>query len=128
MDIQLNIYGSPWQSNAAEDALAFASAALEQGHTIKRIFFYFDGVYHGVENQAPASDEFNILSAWAQLKEKGTELLLCIAASANRGVLNQQEAERYEKNYPSASTLFEITGLGQWAAGFNDCEKRMTFK
>lgn len=128
MNIQLNIFGSPWQSNAAEDALSFAKTAHEQGHDIKRVFFYFDGVYHGLENQAPASDEFNQLKAWSAVKALGAELLLCIAASANRGVLDSKETERYAKHHPSASDLFEITGLGQWATGFQDCEKMVTFK
>lgn len=128
MNIQLNIYGSPWQSNAAADALSFVSNACDQGHTIKRVFFYFDGVYHGINNQSPASDEFDPLQAWAEIKEKGAELLLCVAASANRGVLDSKEAEHYAKPYPSAAELFEITGLGQWASGFVDCEKMVTFK
>ena len=128
MNIQLNIYGSPWQSNTAEDALSLVHQAIEQGHTIRRVFFYFDGVYHGLASQAPASDEFAPLAAWQEIKKQGTELLLCIAASANRGVLNEQEAERYAKTQITADELFEITGLGQWATGFHDCEKQVTLR
>lgn len=128
MIFQLNIYAAPWSSNSAEKAIAFAQQALSDGHEVKRIFFFFDGVYHGLKTQSPASDEFNLLTAWQQLADQGIELLLCIAAAANRGVLNKTEAQRYEQNTFTAADCFEVTGLGQWASGFADVDRILSFK
>jgi tRNA 2-thiouridine synthesizing protein D len=128
MDYQLNIYGAPWSSNSASDAISFAKESLRSGHSIKRIFFFFDGVYHGLASQSPASDEYALLEEWKMIASEGVELLLCIAASANRGVLSEEEAKRYEKTTATISDCFEITGLGQWASGFHDVDRIMSFK
>lgn len=128
MHFQLNIYGSPWLSNSANDALAFAQAAMAAGHSIKRVFFFFDGVYHGLAAQSPASDEADLLRQWRTLADQQIPLLVCIAAGANRGVLNDEEAKRYEKSHSTCLDIFEVTGLGQWASGFHDCDRIITFK
>ena len=128
MKFQLNVYGSPWSTNSAQNAIDFATIALENDQQIKRIFFFFDGVYHGLNSQSPASDEYDLIEQWKQLNDQGVELLLCIAASANRGVLNSTEAERYDKPNVTAASCFEVTGLGQWATGFHDCDRIVTFK
>lgn len=128
MDFQLNIYSPPWSSNGASEAIAFANQAQRDGHTVKRVFFFFDGVYHGLVSQAPASDEPDLLQQWRELADNGVELLLCIAASANRGVLNASEAERYQKSIATVADCFEITGLGQWASGFNDADRILSFR
>lgn len=128
MIFQLNIYAPPWSSNATEKAVAFAQQALADGHEIKRVFFFFDGVYHGLSTQSPASDEFNQLAQWQALANQGVELLICIAAAANRGILNAEEAQRYEQKLTTCDDCFEITGLGQWAAGFHDADRILSFK
>jgi len=128
MIFQLNIYGSPWSSNSAIDAISFANSAIKAEHEIKRVFFFFDGVYHGLVTQSPASDEYNLLQHWRELADKNIELLLCIAASANRGVLNAEEAKRYDQSIDTVDNIFEVTGLGQWVSGCHDVDKIITFK
>ncbi len=128
MIFQVNIYGSPWSSNAAIDAIALVEQAIKAGHTIKRVFFYFDGVYHGLNSQSPASDEYDLLNAWQGIADQNIELLLCIAAAANRGVLTEQEAIRHTQPVGTVASCFEITGLGQWAAGFHDVDRIISFK
>ncbi|MBU2863244.1 sulfurtransferase complex subunit TusD [Reinekea forsetii] len=128
MRIQINVYSAPWSHQSSIDALTFARQCLQQGHELARVFFFFDGVYHGLSNQSPASDEFNFLTQWQDIHNQGVELLLCIAASANRGVLNAKEAQRYRQSHPSSADFFQLTGLGQWATGFHDCEKLIAFK
>lgn len=129
MNLQLNIYAAPWSQSAQEDALAFARAARAQGLSIKRVFFFMDGVYVGLTAQAPANDEIDIRQEWLDLHEKcGCELLLCIAASANRGLLNDSEAERQNKTRITVDPPFELVGLGQWSLGFGDCDKVVSFR
>lgn len=128
MKFQLNVYGAPWSGNSASQAIRLAHNLLKEGHEILRVFFFFDGVYHGLLTQSPASDEFPLLQQWQQLSEQNVELLLCIAASANRGILNDQEAERYAQPISTMAPQFELTGLGQWASGFHDADRIVTFK
>ena len=127
MVLQINIYGAPWSSNAAIDAIALINQALLEGQQIKRVFFFFDGVYHGMQSQSPASDEFDLLSSWQHIADQNVELLLCIAASANRGVLTETEAKRYD-TFRTVAPFFEVTGLGQWASGFHDVNRIISFK
>jgi tRNA 2-thiouridine synthesizing protein D len=128
MKIQINVYGSPWSGNSAEQATAFIKQALAQGHHIRRVFFYFDGVYHGLKTQSPATDEFNLLARWKDIAAQNVDLFLCIAAATNRGVLNDEESKRQGHSVSTVADFFEITGLGQWASGFHDVDRIMTFK
>lgn len=124
MNIQICIHSAPYASNTAFDALSFAKRAISQGHTIKRVFFYFDGVYHGLLTQSPSSDEYALPSEWQALAEMGVPLQLCIAASTLRGI---QETDSDNQT----NTLldgFELTGLGQWASGYHDCDQQVVFK
>lgn len=126
--IQVNIYGAPWTSQGGIDAIQFINQAVSQGNSVKRVFFFFDGVYHGLNAQSPASDEFPFLSEWQKIRSLGIELLCCIAASANRGVLSSAEAQRYQKPNATLAEGFELAGLGQWASGQFDCDQIISFK
>ncbi|EAR09673.1 sulfurtransferase complex subunit TusD [Reinekea blandensis] len=128
MKFQINVYGAPWTGNSARSAQQFIQHSLDSGHDIARVFFFFDGVYHGLNTQSPASDEFDLLSQWQALSDRGVELLLCIAASANRGLLDDAEAKRYDKSAITVARGFSLTGLGQWASGFHDADRLITFK
>lgn len=128
MKFQINVYGSPWSTQTAEQAQTFAKSVLANGHELNRIFFFFDGVYHGLKTQAPASDEPAQLEHWQELKRQGVDLILCIAASANRGLLNEEEAQRYDKDISTVDSAFELSGLGQWASGFHDADRIVSFK
>jgi tRNA 2-thiouridine synthesizing protein D len=128
MKFQLNIYGSPLGSNAAYQALKFAHLCLEKKHSILRCFFYYDAVYAGLLTQSPSSDEINMLNNWQKLSVTGTPLFLCIAAATNRGILDEAESKRYNQPAATADSCFELTGLGQWASGFADADRIITFK
>lgn len=129
MNLQLNVYSPPWSGAAQTDALSFAFAAVDAGHRIERVFFFMDGVYAGLVSQAPASDENDLLASWQKLHEQSKcELLLCIAASANRGLLNDTEAERQAKTIATVAPAFELVGLGQWALGYGGCDRVVSFR
>lgn len=129
MNIQINIYASPWNQQTCQDALAFGRSAVASGHHLVRVFFFMDGVYNGVHSQAPGTDEPDILEQWLALKKASEcELLLCVAASANRGLLNAVEAERQSKDIATVADGFELVGLGQWALGYGKCDKVVSFR
>ncbi|TCS42495.1 sulfurtransferase complex subunit TusD [Reinekea marinisedimentorum] len=128
MKYQLNVYGSPLGSNAAREALQFAQLCLNRNHIVVRCFFYFDAVYTGLSAQSPSSDELDLLAGWQGLAANNIPLFLCIAAATNRGVMDETEAQRYEQPMATADRCFELTGLGQWASGFVDADRIITFK
>lgn len=129
MNYQLNIYASPWSSSAQADALAFATALSGSEHRLVRVFFFMDGVYTGLSSQSPATDEPDWRQQWLVLQQTTRcELLLCIAAGANRGLLSDSEARRQAKQVVTVESPFELVGLGQWAAGFGECDRVVSFR
>ena len=60
MQFSLLIQGSPTSSQSPFSAYEFAAAALEQGHSIQRAFFYQDAVLIGNKLVATPQDEFDI--------------------------------------------------------------------
>ncbi|MCH8532400.1 MAG: sulfurtransferase complex subunit TusD [Saccharospirillum sp.] len=129
MNIQINVYASPWNQQTCLDALAFSQAAVASGHQLVRVFFFMDGVYNGIRSQAPATDEPDILAQWQSLKQNAQcELLLCVAASANRGLLSAAEAKRQLKDTATVAEGFELVGLGQWALGYGECDRVVSFR
>lgn len=129
MNIQLNLYQAPWHHVSHRDALAFARASVARGDRIERVFFFMDAVYVGLVSQSPASDEVDLRHAWLELAaESGCELLLCIAASVNRGLQNDTEAERYQSPISTVAEPFQLVGLGQWALGYGEADKVVSFR
>ena len=128
MKYSLAIYGAPYTSQAPATALRFAEAALSLGHEIGRVFFYLDGVHNGTTLNAPPQDEANIPEQWQALaKTQSIECVVCIAAAARRGVLNQQEADRHEKAAANLTPQFELSGLGQLIEAGIDADQLITF-
>ena len=108
------VHGGPFTSQSAYSALMFTRACLEAGHRVHRVFFYQDGVHTGNALLSPPQDELNLHRAWLKLKaEYDLELIVCIAAAARRGVVNESEAARHNLSAHNLPEGFELTGLGQ---------------
>jgi len=113
MIFSLAIY-SPPSSQASFSAYQFACAVLEQKHTLYRLFFYNDAVYQGSDLIVTPQGEFDLSAAWKQLKaEHQLDMVFCVAASLKRGIIDIEEAQRYEKKNTSLNDNFELSGLGQ---------------
>ena len=92
------------------------------------MFFYHDGVYNADVLRVPPQDEHDLLADWAELKnEHGVELNVCIAAALRRGVLNSEEAHRYERAAANLHPAFEIAGLGQLIDALVTADRSITF-
>jgi len=114
LKFSLAIYAAPYSSQASETALQFAKALLQQGHSLYRVFFYGDGVHNASTLMAPPQDEVNLQKDWQQLADKHQlDLVVCIAAALRRGILDNKEAQRYEKDQYNLRQPFELSGLGQ---------------
>ncbi len=114
MIFSLAVYSAPYSSQASDSAYRFAKAVLDTGHSLYRIFFYQDGIHNASDLLIPPRDEINLSQQWQALAvEHKIDLVVCIAAALRRGVINVEEARRYEKMSNNLARGFEISGLGQ---------------
>ena len=123
MKFSIVIHGAPWSSNASLSSLRFAEAVLEGGHEIVRLFFYQDGASNGSSLCVPPQDEIDIPAQWQVLiKQHEIDAVVCAASALKRGILDEAEADRYEKSASNLLPGFAVSGLGQMidAAGQSD--------
>lgn len=128
MNYTLMILGAPYSSQSASTALQFAKSLLGRGHKIYRIFYYHEGVHNASLLPSPPQNETNIPAEWQKLqKEHNLDLVVCIAAAVKRGVLNENEATRHEKDQFNLSECFELSGLGQLVDATERSDRVITF-
>ncbi|KJF95687.1 sulfur transfer complex subunit TusD [Photobacterium angustum] len=107
------VNGPAYGNQTSRSAYQFASALIEEGHVLQRVFFYQDGVLNGSALTAPASDEFDLVAAWQELaKTHNVELQTCVAAALRRGIVSEQEAEQNQLSAVNLADGFEQAGLG----------------
>nr|WP_298140686.1 sulfurtransferase complex subunit TusD [uncultured Pseudomonas sp.] len=105
---------SPSYAPSSRRALRFAQAALADGHQIVRLFFYQDGVHSAASNPVTAQDEPDLGAEWRTfVREHALDAVVCIAAALRRGVLNEEEAQRYDRPAANLEAPWELSGLGQ---------------
>jgi tRNA 2-thiouridine synthesizing protein D len=105
---------APSHAPSSRRALRFAQAALDGGHEIARLFFYQDGVHSAAANVVSPQDELNLAVEWREFVEQHSlDAVVCIAAALRRGVLNAEEARRYDKPAANLEAPWELSGLGQ---------------
>lgn len=105
---------APAHAPSSRRALRFAQAVLADGHEIVRLFFYQDGVHSASANLVSAQDELDLPKEWRDFVEtEQLDAVVCIAAALRRGVLNQEEAQRYQKPAANIGAPWELSGLGQ---------------
>jgi len=128
MIFSLAIYAAPYSSQAPDTAYKFATALLANNHKIYRIFFYHDAIHHASALTTPQQDEPNFTQQWQSLaKTHKIDLVVCIAAALKRGLLNSQEANRYNKPAANLAEGFEISGLGQLLDAAVNSDRFITF-
>lgn len=122
------VHAAPGQHQGAETALRFARAVIESGHSIYRVFFYRDGVHNGSALTCLPQDEYNIPQQWQALaQEHDLDLVVCIAAAVRRGILDANEARRYERSGFNLADGFELSGLGQLIDASLHADRVITF-
>lgn len=114
MKLTVLVHSAPYSSQAAYTAYRFSVSALAAGHEIYRLFFYYDGVHNSNALSTPPQDEFDLVSAWSTLIEQHQlDAISCVSSALKRGILDKQEAERYEKTASNLAAPFTLSGLGQ---------------
>lgn len=117
MKIAVQIIEGPYNNQAADSAYHFITSAIEKGHNIVGIFFYHNGVINLSDMADPPQDDRNIQKRWGDLgKEKGIDIVACIAASKRRGI---------REDHISDGT--RISGLGQLADMTIEADRLVTF-
>jgi tRNA 2-thiouridine synthesizing protein D len=128
MTISILVLGAPFDSQASYTAYRFAEAALSLNQTIHRIFFYQAGIHSASVLACPPRDELDLYKAWQDLKSTyELDLVVCIAAAARRGMIDQTEARRHNKNGANMAGMFELSGLGQLIDAISESDKFITF-
>ena len=128
MIFSINVQSPPYSTQASYTAYQFCKAVLAQGHQLHRIFFYQDGIYCASRLAAPPQDELNLYTEWQNLaKENEIELVVCIAAALRRGILNQEESIRYQKDAHNLAEGFILGGLGQLIEAAANSDRMVTF-
>jgi len=114
MNYCLHITAQPYSSQGATSALLFARELVQRGHNVSRVFFSGEGVLNGNAIACPPQDELNITQAWNDFaKDNGSELILCIASALKYGVVDEENAQRYERSQSNLQEGFILSGLGQ---------------
>jgi len=127
MNYLINVTAPP-SSQTSLNALRFCQALLKKGHNISRVFFYGDGVYNANSLLSPPSDENNMEQLWRDFgSNEEVELVVCIAAAVRRGLLNEEEAKRYNKPASNIQAPFIVSGLGQMIEGAVLADRSLTF-
>jgi tRNA 2-thiouridine synthesizing protein D len=109
-------------------ALLFAQAALAGGHEIVRLFFYQDGVYNACASVVTPQDEQDLPQQWrAFVSDNRLDGVVCIAAALRRGVLNEEEAQRYQRSAASVEAPWALSGLGQLHDAIQDADRLICF-
>ena len=103
MKFGLLVNEGPFTHQASDTAFQFAKAAVEKGHEVPRLSFYFYVVDNANKLSEPQSDDRNLVKLWGELaQENGIDLVVCVAAALRRGIKDEILAEG-----------FRISGLGQ---------------
>lgn len=65
---------------------------------------------------------------WAELaNQHGVELAICITSALKHGMLDQVEADRNERPFPTIDSLFMMSGLGQLVDAYANSDRLITF-
>ena len=103
MKFSILVNEGPFTHQASDSAYHFAKAAIEKGHTVPRVFFYYDGVNNANKLSEPQSDDRNLVQLWSTMaKDHDVDLVVCVAAGMRRGIKEETLKEG-----------FRISGLGQ---------------
>ena len=128
MKFAVQINGSPYAGPAGERAYQFVVAALSAGHTVLQIFFYFDGIYHGLAAQMPPGDERQFTHRWHQLAlQNNIDLVICISAAQRRGLMSLEESKRQNRAGQDLAPGFRISGLGQLVEATINADRFIVF-
>lgn len=127
MIYSLLVQCSPSSHSIVSAALKFTRALIDSEHRVHRIFFYGDAVQLASHNTAQPQDQQDLFKEWRELIEKHElDAVVCIAAALKRGIINQEEAQRYQLT-EIAGDPYDLSGLGQLIDACAHSDRLITF-
>lgn len=112
------VHSGHFSAQSSRSALKFAQAVIKQGHQLKAVFFYQDGVYHANTLPQVPSDELETHSGFKQFTTThNIPLLLCVTAGEKRGVIEQHNID----------DAFTLAGLAEMAAMVAQSDRLVQF-
>ena len=117
MKFSILVNEGPFTHQCSDSAYQFTKAALEKGHEIFRVFFYYDGVNNANKQAEPPTDDRNLTANWSALaQDHDVDLVVCVAAAMRRGL-----------NEDILAPGFRISGLGQLIEAGIQADRLVTF-
>lgn len=117
---------APPLHRSSTTAFQFIEAALKKNHSIERIFFYQDGVYHG--NRLIYLENPLLINRWQNLAQKHhLELILCSTSAAKRGIMGPEQADYFEKDTHNLAEEFQVGSLSLWFESVSLADRVMHF-
>jgi len=93
-----------------------------------RLFLYQDGVQTASSNIVMTQDETDIAKQWLQfIKQQQLDSVVCIASALRRGLLNAEEAKRYERTAVNLNEPWQLSGLGQLHEAIQQSDRLVCF-
>ena len=122
------VLSSPLGAGSNANALRFCQAWIDQGHVLPLVFFYGDGVYTANNLPETTQGECDLFMHWQQwLRTHHINAVACIASSLKRGLFDEQEQQRYQKQANNVAEGFRLGGLGDWVEASRQADKTMVF-
>lgn len=124
----LVVNGPVYGHQSSLSAYRFAKALIEKKHTLTRVFFYQDGVSNASSLTVPASDEFDLVSAWQALAQAhNIGLETCVAAALRRGVISRNEQKQHALPASNMAKGFTQVGLGSLSESLLSADRVIEF-
>lgn len=128
MKFSIIVRAAPYASQAPSTALHVAREVLGQGHELQRLFFFEEGVHNASRLVVAPQDETDWPAEWeALIRYHQLDAVVCVASALKRGVLDEREAQRYERGSANLRSCFSIGGLGQWLEACQESDRVLTF-
>lgn len=128
MKFALLVTATPFSTQGAETALRFARAAISNGHTIERIFFYRDGVHNANTFAIAPQDETNIPIEWQNFCEtQSIDAVVCVSAALKRGIVDTRESQRHNLPIGNVARSMSVAGLGLLTDSIISADRVVTF-
>jgi len=128
MKFTIVVHSAPYSSQGAHTALKFCQSLISEGHEIYRLFFFRDGVNNLNKLAVVAQDELHIQSQWDELiQTNNIDAIACVTSALKRGVIDEQESQRYEKAAFNLTENATIAGLGQLVDATLNSDRLLNF-
>jgi tRNA 2-thiouridine synthesizing protein D len=124
----LVVLSSPVSGHTSRHAQAFAQCLIARGHTIRRVFFLDAGAIASSSSVIVPQDESDPLRPWSELAQQhAVELVICITSALRYGMLDETEAQRYERPGATIEAHFTTSGLGDLVDACANADRVVTF-